>query len=66
LRVAISHDHVFDLWQGAGAGERGMGIKEGLVIELENGQINAWRYRLNTGRKLVARLVGLDLDLAGV
>ena len=43
-----------------------MGFEEGLVVQLEDCEINARSDRFHRGRKLVARLIGLDLHLAGV
>ena len=66
LRVAVDHDGVLDVGQGLGEREWGVGVEEGFVVELEHGEVDAGRDGLDGGADLVARLVGLHLNLAGV
>src|SRR5689334_9171034 len=43
-----------------------MRVKEGFIVELQHSEIDAWRNGLDGRRDFVSRLIGLDLDLAGI
>ena len=65
-RIAVREHRVLDLRQGARARQRRAAFEERLVIELEDGQVDARGEGLDGGGDLVARLVPLHLHLAGV
>ena len=66
LGIAVGQHGLLDLGQGRGARHRGPLVEERLVLELEHGQVDARADRLDLRRQLVARLVALDEELAGV
>jgi hypothetical protein len=49
-----------------GARHRGASAEKGFVVQLEKRKIDVGRDGHDRGRNLVARVVGLDLDLAGI
>ena len=63
---AVDEDGVLDARELGGPGQRGVRREEGLVLQLEHGEVDAGGDELEGGRQLVAGLVGLHLDLAGV
>ena len=66
LRIAIDQHGVLDVRDGFRQRQRRVGVEQGLVIQLEHGQVNARGDGLDGRGNLVAGLVGLHLDLAGV
>ena len=66
FRVTVDHDGILDVGQVLGQRERGVRVEEGGVVELEHGEVDAGRDGFDGGADLVARLVGLHLDLARV
>ena len=65
LRIAVSQDRILFGRDGFGTGERGMGVEEFIVVELEDGEVDVGVDGLDRGKNLVASLVGLDLDFVG-
>ena len=66
LGITVDQDGVLDLRQLGRAGQRRVGVEEAVVVELEDGEVDARGDGLDGGGEFVAGLVGLDLDLAGV
>ena len=65
-REAVDHHGLLDLRQLLGAGQGGMLVEERLVVELQDGQVDARPDIFDGGGQPRARLMGLDEDLARV
>ncbi len=62
----VGQHRVLDLWQRARPRDRRVGGEEAVVVELEDGEINARCDRLDGGGDLITGTRGLDLHVARV
>ena len=63
---AVGEDGLLEVGELGVGGQGGMGVEEGVVVELEHGQVDPGRPHDDLRGQLLARLIGLDIHLAGV
>ena len=66
LRIPVDQDRVLDLRQSLGAHDRRPLFEERLILEPDHRQVDSRADRLDSRGQLVARLIALDEELAGV
>ena len=66
LGISVGQHSLLDLGQGLCTRHRGPLVEERLILEPEHGQVDARADRHDLGGQLLARLVALDEELAGI